>query len=1276
MSKRTQELIARITGEVRDAQVKFELMKQQVTELGATGERANRQLANASTTATKAAAAQERQFGQNANALEKTAKGFAAVSQAAYALDATGSARVMAFGNAVGNLLEFLGPQGKLVSGAAIVGSTMVALFLQAKEKAREAREAMEEDLNRLINSGDFVAIKQELERIDKGTLARGYTDGLSGLKEKLAFLELQKKEIENGKRQFETVTAMLRESRGVNRELDATKAKIAELTVRYKALDDALKSPFAPRAAARGLEGAPIASRADTPEAIAQRAKDAAKEIERINETLREDLRKLKAESVEALRTGVRALEAENTELGKRLAFWLDQTEAEDAARDSREKTIAGIVAEIRAINEGAEAYKAFQEERERNEAGDAAVAEAKARALKEGKTLSAEQINDIRFQAEFAQGLAQSLAKAVQSLRDPAARDLAGTLAEVAENATQIATSLGEAGRGLAVIAGIAGPALRGIRELNQATQKRGPDGNTIELGKSVGFLDAIRGRNGKDSQTQAIAAGLSVVSSVAVLADAVDLFGVRARERARQLREAAIAFNRALEDFAITNRTQLESNLQDNLRKAEALVKQAGEKSELSLAGIDLKSIDQIELFAQGLRGLADEGDKVRKNFGPLADSLEEVARIARQNERELAAINAAEVRRLDEDLQVRRLALEVGQDAADEERARLELARNEEEIRKKLGAVAEDYLRSLNALVAAEQAAAAAAKERAAILQQLNDDNAILGGSASERLQRGVSAFVRSFVEEGFADALQGFDFSTEGGLRGARDVLKRIYQQLAADGISESERPIVEFIKSLIGDIDGALSDLPDVLEKLGPQLEAFNDRVQLFGTNVIAQLGELRAIFAGKFGETFDELLASADLTTDTGRAEFKNKIESALSGILADGVIDASERPLYEVLKTMLGIANKAIDDAVTEADRLAQEAAEEAERLESERQNQRTQRRTRAANRVQLFDLDGADAIRETLGGFGEAFDALFSAFDLETLQGVEGAKDVLRGVFASLDELSDEEIMQRFGMTRDELLAAILDVDSGFDGLVSALQSVEQQANAAAQAGRDFAESVNQDFLRATGRGADADRAGAMARRDKRLAQANEYGSPQSVLDQIEAIYQADLADIAKREAAAVVQAAATRGALQGALQGAVGGLVNTAASAAGTSPRTRTNQVVSDFASLSEVTAQTLTGVLRQIEFNTGDGGALVRALRGGMVGPSLSQMTFPAFPIASAGTTVILQIQQITVSVAPGGYTPEEAGQRVAASLGNALRDVRADVRYLGSARRG
>lgn len=1266
MSKRTQELIARITGEVRDAQAKFEIIKQQVTELGATGERANRQLANASTTATKAAAAQERQFGQSANTLEKTAKGVAAVSQAAYALDATGSARVMAFGGAVGNLLEFFGPQGKLISGAAIVGSTMVALFMQAKEQAREAREAIEEELNRLVNAGDFVSVQRRLREIEMGTAAGNYQDGRQFMEQRIAYLQT---EIRLGRQ----VEGSFKDQQ---REIVALKEKLKPLNEEYDRYNKALLSTAnAPLAGARGVAGAAIVTTADSPEAIAQRAKDAGKELERINETLREDLRKLKAESVESLRTSVRALEAENAERGKRLAFSVDQAEAEDGARAAREKTIASVMAEIRAINEGTEAYKAFQDERERNEAGDAAVAEATARLLKEGKTLSADQANEIRFQAEFAKGLEQSLAGVVRALRDPAARDLAGTLAEVAENATQIATSLGDAGRGMAVIAGIAGPALRGLSQLNQSTRKRDADGKVI-AGQSVGFLDAIRGANGAESQTQAIAAGLSVVSSVAVLADAVDLFGVRAGERARQLRELAIAFNRSLDDFVVTTRTDLETSLRNNLRQAEALVKQASEASGISASGIDLKSIDQIELFAQGLRGLADEGDKVRKNFGPLADRLEEVARIARQNERELAAINAAEVRRLDEDLQVRRLALEVGQDAADQERARLELARNEEEIRKKLGAVAEDYLRSLNALVAAEQAAAAAAKERAAILQQLNDDNAILDGSASERLQRGVAAFVRSFTERGFAEALQGFDFSTEGGLRGARDVLKGIYQQLAADGISESERPIIEFIKSLIGDIDGALSDLPDVLEKLGPQLEAFNDRVQLFGTNVIAQLGELRAIFAGKFGEAFDALLASADLSTDTGRAEFKNKIESALSGILADGVIDASERPLYEVLKIMLGIANKAIDDAVAEADQLAQEAAEEAERLESERQNQRTQRRTRAANRVQLFDLDGADAIRETLGGFGEAFDALFGAFDLETLQGVESAKDVLRGVFASLEELSDEEIMQRFGMTRDELLAAILDVDGGFDGLVSALQSVEEQTRAAAQAGKEFADSVNQDYLRALGRGDEADREAARQRRDARLKQAQELGATQAVLDQIETIYQADLNDIAKRAAAAVSQAAANAGGSVGGLQGAVGGLATAAAGGTSSAPRTRSNQVVSDFASLSEVTAQTLTGVLRQIEFNTGDGGALVRALRGGMVGPSLSQMTFPAFPVASAGTTVILQIQQITVSVAPGGYTPEEAGQRVAASLGNALRDVRADVRYLGSARRG
>ena len=87
---------------------------------------------------------------------QRAAQGVAGLANAAYALDAKGSARVLAFGNAIAALAATVG--GPLVAGIAIAVSAITALFLQAEEKSEQARKAIIDDIIAIGNAGDLAA--------------------------------------------------------------------------------------------------------------------------------------------------------------------------------------------------------------------------------------------------------------------------------------------------------------------------------------------------------------------------------------------------------------------------------------------------------------------------------------------------------------------------------------------------------------------------------------------------------------------------------------------------------------------------------------------------------------------------------------------------------------------------------------------------------------------------------------------------------------------------------------------------------------------------------------------------------------------------------------------------------------------------------------------------------------------------------------------------------------------------------------------------------------
>jgi tape measure domain-containing protein len=268
-------------------------------------------------------------------------------------------------------------------------------------------------------------------------------------------------------------------------------------------------------------------------------------------------------------------------------------------------------------------------------------------------------------------------------------------------------IAQAFGEVGRTISLVATGAQSITTGLARAQSIKNAEG---------KSVSFGDALGGKAGAAGTMAAFSSAGAFIGGVTQIADALDLFGTRAKEKARKMREDAIAFNRALEDFAITARTSLEEALRRNLAQAEQLAKQAASATGITGGTIRLNSADDLRAQIDQLSGIADFAARRGQNaFANYRAELERVLETVLANEAALREQNARELARLNEDLEVRRLVAAGLTEAADAERLRLQQLREVAEIEAKFGKDS-PYLVQLRDVQAAELAAAEAARVR--------------------------------------------------------------------------------------------------------------------------------------------------------------------------------------------------------------------------------------------------------------------------------------------------------------------------------------------------------------------------------------------------------------------------------------------------------------------------------------------------------------------------------------------------------------------------------
>ena len=660
-------------------------------------------------------------------------------------------------------------------------------------------------------------------------------------------------------------------------------------------------------------------------------------------------------------------------------------------------------------------------------------------------------------------------------------------------------IASAFGDVGRNVA-------QAATGAQSILGGLQSAGKLKNAA--GEKIGLGTALSGQGGGAALLKGLGAAGQIAAGALQVADALDLFGNRARARARQMREDAIAFNRALEDFALVTRTSLDEALRSNIRQANALIGQAAKATGIEVRGVDVQSVADLDGIIAQFAAVGTQSKYAERAFGPFLGELQKLRTILVQNEAELRSRNAAEIQRLTEDLAVRRFVAAGQTEAADAERLRLAQLREIADAEARYGTNS-PYLTHLRDVQAAETAAAQAAAQAAA---------------------------TRRAIEQ---------------------------QQQQQAFGLDLTQRR-----QTLNGDARGAFVSGQTIqtnaaLVQAQQLLEA--------GTITAAMFEELRVLL----GDEMVQALKDFDAAVQTAKQAVLDDL--AVRALVAQGKASDAEALRIEIAnrKELEGVTDAALRQQILYVQGLEATAREQARLADEQRA---------AAEAVAEIDRRMLDVLR-TLDPA--------KAAELETKQReIDRAKE--------LASAASEMIRLRL----EELYA----MEDAARAQAKLTEEMERQKRTAEELA-SLTASVQEDYLRATGRTFEADMQRLKDDKETRLKAARDLGASQSVIDQIVATFDAKMNALIASQ------------------------MTGDAASAAGTlSPLDGGIRATTNFASVSDTTALRMLDVqlsqltvLREIAAKGGAGGG---------------------------GVTV-----QITVTGSPlVAQTPQQVGRDLAAQL--------------------
>lgn len=481
-------------------------------------------------------------------------------------------------------------------------------------------------------------------------------------------------------------------------------------------------------------------------------------------------------------------------------------------------------------------------------------------------------------------------------------------------------IGQAFGEVGRTVSQVATGAQSIVTGLARAGSITDS---------AGNKVGLGGALSGKAGASGVVAGLGAAGAVVGGIAQVANALDLFGTRARERARQMAEAAAAFNQALDDFALTDRTSLDDALRQNLRSANALVAQAAAASGGTARGVNIQSVGDLDAMIASFQGIAAQVPAAAKAVGPFVARLEELRAVILDNERALIARNAAEVARLQEDLEVRRLRAASMDGEAERLAAQLSAQR---ELDAAIARYGQDspYIAALRAVQTEEAAAAEATKARlevertarenrarndlgfdlAARRQTLNGDTrgafvTRQNAGASKALQEAQDLFdagtitaemfaeLTRIINDELTQAIRDFDQAAAEAAAQAQAAAAAAEQERLA-GIQQAQTAIIKEMIEAYKVLD------PQLAQSLEQQQKTIDRNERLANTTDDVTRAQLEHLFA--LQDEAEAQMAAAQAAEAAARA-FERQAEAARK--FAEVGLDAEERYLRATGKT-----------------------------------------------------------------------------------------------------------------------------------------------------------------------------------------------------------------------------------------------------------------------------------------------------------------------------------------------------------------------------------
>ncbi|MBX9853923.1 MAG: hypothetical protein K2Y26_00230 [Gemmatimonadaceae bacterium] len=565
------------------------------------------------------------------------------------------------------------------------------------------------------------------------------------------------------------------------------------------------------------------------------------------------------------------------------------------------RQKDIAWMREEIKATQEGEAALQRLRVAR----AQERAVAEARAK-LPAGAVLGIGEEQQIRDTVKEHAEVTREL-----ELMNRKTREWYDSLRDVAGVVQLIASGLGE--RNVAQAATGAQSIFSGIQRAGAITNK---------AGDVVGLGGALSGAAGLSGVLTGVGSVGAIVGGFTQIAQALDLFGDREREIARQLAERAKAFNAALADFAAPNRTALGGAVQGNLNSALQLARGSG------YTGSGFLSVDDIDAAARdAFRRAFEDLKNVNKELLLLSDQLTRLAVAARNNEAVLSERVAFEERLARGELAARKLRA----DGADEEAAALarRLA-GEKEVREAVLRFGADspYLTHLKDVLAAEEAAAQAGAMRVAEQRAFERRNGDMG--SVERLLRAqgdpTADVVRDTIqaERELREARErGYDIALLLAAQEAERIQRRIQQEQQEQqrqlGYAAREAALTNAINAQL--IQKAAQWQAE-LNALSPTDTAGRDRVNQLNE---AELLQMRAGFRSQAEGIMGNAALGAE-TNSVTRAVMQATMERAAAEKQLKEYLDAgiiSQQEYADTLRNVTDATARAIEEAKRQQER-----------------------------------------------------------------------------------------------------------------------------------------------------------------------------------------------------------------------------------------------------------------------------------------------------------------------------------------------------------------